>query len=72
VFVEGQIGDQAFEPTVFFFERAELAQLRDAEVRVLLLPDVEGGFAHAQLPTDVGRWTPALDLAERVGDLLPR
>jgi len=39
-------------------------------VRVLLLPDVEGGLAHAHLPTDVRHGRAAFDLAEDVGDLL--
>lgn len=54
----------------FILERPQLSQLADAQVRVLLLPEIEGGFADPELPTRVRRRRPALDLPERVGDQL--
>jgi hypothetical protein len=45
-------------------------QFTHAQVRVLLLPDVERGFADAELAADVRGWRPAFDLAEGIGDLL--
>ena len=42
----------------------------DAQMGVLLFPDVEGGFADAELPANIRRGRPALDLAEGVRDLL--
>jgi hypothetical protein len=69
VFVEGEVGD-AFEARILVLERPQLPQLADAQVRVSLLPDVEGGFAHAELPADVGDGAAAFDPTEALGDLL--
>jgi hypothetical protein len=45
VLVEREIGNQPFQTVVFVLKLAQAAQLRDAQVAVLLLPDVEGGLA---------------------------
>ena len=55
---------------ILVLERPQLRELADAHVRVFLLPDVERGFAHAQLTADVGRRGAAFDLAEGVRALL--
>jgi hypothetical protein len=47
-----------------------LVPFANTQVGVLLLPDVERGFADTELPTDVCGRRPALDLAQGVGDLL--
>jgi hypothetical protein len=70
VFVERQVRDQSFEPAVLVLERSQPTQLAHAEMCVLLLPDVEGRFADAQLPADIGRGRTSHDLAKGVRDLL--
>ena len=70
MFVERQVRDQSFEPAILVLERSQPTQLADAEMRVLLLPDVEGRFADANLPADIGRGRTSLDLAQGVRDLL--
>jgi hypothetical protein len=39
VFVERQVGDQAFQPGILVLERPQLPQLADAQMGVFLLPD---------------------------------
>ncbi len=59
VFVEREIGDQPFQPVVFFFELSEPAQFAHTEVRVLFLPHIEGRFTDAQLSADIADRRPA-------------
>ena len=66
--VEREVGDETLQPGMLVFERPQLAPLADAQMGKLLLPDVEGGFADAELSADVGRRRAVLDLAKRVGD----
>jgi len=69
VLVERGIGDEPLQPRVFVLELARAAELTHAQVRVLLLPHVERGFADAELAAGVDRRA-SLDLAEGIGDLL--
>src|SRR5215467_16359628 len=70
VLIEREIGDQALQPRVFVLQLTEPAELAHPQVRVLLLPCVKRRLAHAELPADVPDRGAALDLAQRVGDLL--
>jgi len=67
--VQGQIGDQAFQAAVLLLQLPQLAQLGDAEAGVLLLPDVERGFADARLLANVRDERSRLGQAQRVDDL---
>src|SRR5215475_3091941 len=55
---------------VFVLEVPEPAQLAHPQVGIILLPGIERRLAHAELPADVPDRGAALDLAQRVGDLL--
>src|SRR5262249_53865704 len=55
---------------VFVLELAQAAQLTHPQVGVLLLPGVEGRFAHAQLAAHIADRGAALRLAEGIGHLL--
>src|SRR5215470_16553365 len=70
VLVEREIGHQALQPSVFVLELPQAAELAHAQVRVLLLPAVEGGLTDPQLPADVPDRGTALGLAQSVGHLL--
>jgi hypothetical protein len=70
VFIEREIGHQALQPPVFVLELPEPPELAHAQVRVLLLPGIERGFADAELPANVADRRAGLDLAEGIGDLL--
>lgn len=63
VAVEREVGDQPLEFAVFFTQLTELAQLTQAEPRVLLLPDVKGGVADPVLAADLAH--PGAALATR-------
>jgi hypothetical protein len=47
VLVEREVGDQPLQAAVFVLERPQLPQLADAQMGVILLPDVERGFTEA-------------------------
>src|SRR5579862_122425 len=70
VFIEREVGHQALEARVLIAQLAELADLGEPELRVLLLPEVKARLAHAELPADIRHGRPAFGLAQRVGDLL--
>src|SRR6516164_196958 len=70
VLVEREIGDQMLQSGVFVLELPQAAELAHAQMRVLLLPDVERGLADPQLPAHVADRAATLGLAQRVGDLL--
>jgi hypothetical protein len=44
VFVEREVGDQPLQSPILVLELADLSRLIEAQVRVLLLPEVERGF----------------------------
>src|SRR5215467_4329582 len=67
VLVEREIGDQALQPIVFVLELPQAAELAHAQVRVLLLPGIEGGLTDPQLPADVPDRGTALGPAQGVG-----
>ena len=66
--VEREIGDQPFQPVVFFLELPESAQFTHAQVRVLL-PGVERGVTHPELPAGVADGGTGVGLSDRVHDL---
>ncbi len=51
--VEREVGDEPFQPVVFFLQLPEAPQLAHAQMRVLLFPGVEGGVTHPELPAEV-------------------
>jgi hypothetical protein len=53
VFVEREIGDEPFQPAVFFFQRPEPPQFAHPQMGVLLLPGVERGVTDHELPAEV-------------------
>jgi len=71
VLVEREIGDQPFQPTVFFFQLSELAQFTHAQVRVLF-PGVECGVTRSELLAEVANRCAAFCLSDRVHDLSSR
>lgn len=48
--IQREVGEQPFQPPVFFFELTEPAQFSRAQVGVFLLPGVEGRGTHPELP----------------------
>ncbi len=70
--VEREVRDEPFEPAIFFFHLPEPPQLAHAEVRVLLLPGVEGRVTHPELPAEVADRGAAFGLADGIDDLLFR
>ena len=46
------------QPRVFVLKRPRLPPLADARVGAFLLPNIESGFADAQLPADIRRRRP--------------
>jgi hypothetical protein len=70
--IEREVSDEPFEPTLFFFHLSEAPQLAHAEVRVLLLPGVEGGVTHPELSAEVADRGAAFRLADGIDDLLFR
>src|SRR2546425_1333060 len=67
--VEREVSDEPFEPAIFFLHLPEAPQLAHAEVRVLLLPGVEGGVTHPELSAEVADRGAAFSLADRVDNL---
>ena len=51
--VKREVGGEPFQATVFFFQLPELAQFSHTQVCVRLLPGVEGGVTHPEMPTGV-------------------
>ena len=51
--VQREVGHQPFQSVVFFFYLPQAAEFAHAEVRVLLLPGVEGGVTHSELSAEV-------------------
>jgi len=70
--VKREVSDQPFQPAIFFFHLPETPQLAHAEVRVLLLPGVEGGVTHPELSGEVADRGAAFSLADGIDDLLFR
>jgi hypothetical protein len=68
--VDGEIGDELLEPSIFVLDLPQSSQLTDAQVGELLLPEVERRLANAELSTDIAGRRAALGLAQRVRDLL--
>src|SRR5215510_11828196 len=68
--IEREIPHHALQPRVLLLELLQPPQLGDPEIRVLLLPDVEGRFAHAHLSTNVRNRHARLGLPQCESDLL--
>lgn len=68
--VERQIGHELLQPVVFILHLPESAQLADPQMGELFLPEVDRGLADPQLPGDVTGRGAALDLPQRIGNLL--
>jgi len=52
VLVEREVGDQPFQPAVFFLQPPEEAQLAHAHVDVHLFPRIERGVTPPELPAE--------------------
>lgn len=72
VLVEREVGDEPFQPAVFFLQLPETSQLAHTQMRVLLLPGVERGVTHPELPAKVADGGAGVDLSDRVHDLFLR
>jgi hypothetical protein len=59
-----------FKRAILIAQLAELADLGEPELRVLLLPQLKTRLAHAELSTYVGHRGAAFRLAQRKGNLL--
>ncbi len=70
--VEREVGDEPFQPAVFFFELTESAQLAHAQVGLLLSPGIKGGVADAELAAEIPDRGAGLGLVNRVDDLFFR
>ena len=68
--VEREVGHQAFEPGVLLLHLPQPTEFAHAQMRVLLFPGVESGFADAELPTEVANRGSALGLPDGIDDLL--
>lgn len=68
--VQTQIGHQPLELRVLLAELAQLADIGDTHPGILLLPVVEGGFAHPHLAARCGdRFGSTLDLLQHIDNL---
>lgn len=72
VFVQREIGHQAFQPPILVLQLPHTAEFAHPQMREFLLPLVERRLADPQLPADVGGRAAALRLPQRVGDLFLR
>jgi hypothetical protein len=70
--VKREVRHQPFQPAIFFLHLPEAPQLAHAEVRILLLPGVEGGVTHSELSAEVADRGAAFSLANGIDDLLFR
>ena len=62
--VEREIGYQPFEPGILLFHLPQPTQFAHAQVRVLLLPGIEGLLSDPELPAQVTDGGAAVGLAE--------
>ena len=51
--IEREVSDQLFQSTVVFLQLPEAPQLAHAKMRIRLLPGVERGVIHSELPAEV-------------------
>jgi hypothetical protein len=70
--VEREISDEPFQSTVFFLQLPEAPQLAHAQMGVLLLPGVDRGGTHPELPAEVTDGSAGVGLSDRIHDLLLR
>src|SRR2546429_104585 len=72
VLIEREIGHQALQPRVLITQLAELADLGEPELCVLLLPEVKARLAHPDLTAHIRHRCAPFRLAQRHGNLLIR
>ena len=72
MFVEREVGHEPFQPAVFFFDLPQAAEFAHAEVRVLLLPGIDGGVTHPELSAQIADGGAGVGLSDGVDDLLLR
>ena len=70
--VERKVGDEPFQPPILLLQLPEPAQFTHAQVSVLLLPGVERGVTHPELPAEVADRDAGFCLSDRVHDLFLR
>ena len=70
VLVEGEVGHQAFQPTILLFHLPQSAEFAHTEVRVLLFPGIKCLLGDAELPAKVADGGTVVSLAEGIDDLL--
>jgi hypothetical protein len=69
VLAERGIGDEPFQPAVFFFELPEPLQFAHPQMGVFFLPGVERGVTHPQLPAEVADGGAGVCLSDRAHNL---
>jgi len=67
--VEREVSDQPLQPAVLFFEQPEPPQFAHAQMHVLLLPGVERGVTHPELPAEVADRGAGFGLSDGIHDL---
>src|SRR5438270_194118 len=72
VFIEREIGYETLQARVLITQLAELADLGEPELGVLLLPEVKARLAHPDLTAHIRHRCAAFRLAQRHGNLLIR
>src|SRR5207302_7049676 len=72
VLIEREVRHQALEARVLIAQLAQLPDLGEPELRVLLLPQVKARLAHPELPAYIRDRRAAFRLAQRHGNLLIR
>jgi hypothetical protein len=70
--VEGEVGDNLFDPAIFVLELAHAPELGDPQAGIALLPGVEGRLTDAELAADLRGRRALLGLAQGLRDLLLR
>ena len=68
--VEREIRHQAFEPGVLLFHLPQPAEFAHAQMRIRLLPRIEGGVTDAELPAEIADRGTTLGLPDGLDDLL--
>jgi hypothetical protein len=70
--IQREISHPPLQSAVLLFQLSEPAELAHAQMRIFLLPGVEGLLGDAILPAQIANWGAGLGLAEGIDDLLFR
>lgn len=70
--VEREIRHQSFESDIFLFHLPQPAELAHAQTGIRLLPGVEGGLTHPELPAEIADGGAAFRLPNRRYNLFLR